>query len=152
MSVPDPATVDWVPLWSLAPTPQELAYAQNVTQVSCTSVVDTAPNDIVTLPAFSVDGVTPVFFDFFCQAVVVAAGVVFYVALYEGATQISRMAMISPGVTYVTLRGAVRVTPTAGSHTYKAAGYGNAAGTTLVIGGTGGSGTAPTFLRATRAS
>ena len=137
---------------------QELGYAQLVSQVNQTSTSEAAPNDIVALPAITFDGVTPVMFDFFCQAVQAPAGTtgnVLYLALYDGSTVVQRIGMVTQcsaaGVAnYFTMRGGCRLTPSAGSHTYKVGAYGTASGGAIIAGPGGAASTAPTWLRATR--
>jgi len=102
----------------------ELAYAEYAGGViTVTPSTDATGQTILTLPAITSDGVTPVIVEFHCPRATPAsvAGGLVVVSLWEGATQIGRIAVAgSPAanVAIVPMHGHYRFTPAAGTHTY----------------------------------
>lgn len=147
-------------LRTAAAIPAELAYGTLTTTVSVTSTVEATGTTIVTAPSISVDGSTTILVEFFSNDVRLPTGASdnMVISLFEGATQISRIATLQPAAitqqTILAVNGRYRFTPSAGSHTYSVtARVSSTTGSPQVNGGTGGtSGNAPTFIRITRVS
>jgi len=102
----------------------ELAYVEYTGgAITVTPSTDATGQTILTLPAITSDGATPVIVEFYCPRATPAsvAGALVVVSLWEGATQIGRIAVAgSPAanVTIVPIHGRYRFTPAAGTHTY----------------------------------
>lgn len=136
---------------------QELAYAQITSGVNVTSATEATGTTVVTAPAFTVDGSTPVLVEFFAPSAFPASGVssFIYISLFEGATQIGRLGIVlDPAAANeqlpVNLR--YRFTPAAGSHTYTVTAH-QSGGNGTISAGAGGTGTfVPAFIRVTRAA
>ena len=119
----------------------EVAYAETTSGTTCTS----SGNTIVTAPAFTADGTSFYIIEFYaCRVEPVAAGTL-YLMLFEGSTGLGVLSYISGSTRSVYV--ARRLTPTAGSHTYKVTGE-SAGGNSTVYAGPGGSGiNTPAFIR-----
>jgi len=131
----------------------KLLAEQTFTTVTITTATESAGTTIVTAPAFSVDGSTEVCVEFFSDVVTCLAGNVTILSLFEGTTQITRLAYLTNGSPSgrvgFPVRSIYRYTPSNASHTLKVTG---AAGSTAedVTGGSGGTGGHPPgFLRIT---
>jgi hypothetical protein len=145
------------PAGTLAPG-YELAYAEITATVNVVSTTEATGTLIVTAPAFTADGSSPVVVEFFSPALTspAVAGGYLIVSLFEGATQIGRMGAVVPptaanlAVPAFTRR---RFTPSAGSHTYSiTAVVSGTTGTPSVGAGVSGTvGYMPAYIRITRA-
>lgn len=135
----------------------EWSYAQITSPVNVTSTTEATGTTILSPAAFTPDG-GPVMVEFFCPYVVVptaAAGNSTIVSLFEGSTQISRLAAAfdqSTSGAIVSLTGRYRFTPTNASHTYTVTAHvTNTTGTPGIGAGAGGTGTyPPAFVRFTK--
>jgi hypothetical protein len=139
------------------PAVPELGYAEFTGQIDCTATVEASADTVVTSPAVSVDGVTPIIVEFFCETFTASLttfdGIL---CLFEDGASIGR---IFQGRTIIALAGTAsifssrRLTPANGVHTYSVRGLVSSAGTFSVFGGTGGSGNrVPGYIRVVRAA
>lgn len=136
------------------PPGYEIGYAQITANVNIVSTTEATGTTIISPGALTFDG-APVLVEFYGIIVTDsnAVGDFVEVSLFEGATQISRLAILKvlvAGVTMVqTVKGSLRFTPTAGSHTYTVTGVAaSTTGTPAVAAGSGGaSGNAPAYIR-----
>jgi hypothetical protein len=132
----------------------ELAYVENLTNVTITGTTHAASHLIVSLPALSFDGVQKVRICGFVGRVdaPAAGGANIVVGLYEAGTTFIRMfgMLVNPaaGTMGAPLYSEILLTPTAGSHTFAMRSY-VSSGTGLIVGNP--SGIQPQFLRALRA-
>jgi hypothetical protein len=130
----------------------ELAYAERTTNLAIPTSAESAPTDVVSTPATAYDG-RPVLVEFFAPRVWpnVTAGVNFN--LWDGNTNLGILAFLyTQGTTEVdyALRAARRLTPSAGSHTYRIRAWATA-GTANLVAGAGGPGAfVPAFIRVSR--
>ena len=129
----------------------ELAYAQATADQSFTATTAPTANTVVTAPAVSLNGSTPVLVEFFAASVnpPSTSGGQLYFQLWDGSTDIQRLALIQ-NVAALVLRlplyVAVRLTPSSGSHTYSVRAWASGAG----AGALATSPVAPISLRVTR--
>lgn len=165
-SLPDPGTgkvIGSVGSGAVAVTPigTEVAYAQFTSSVSVASTTEATGTSVVTAPAFTADGVSAYLIEFFSPAVSAptnAAGNTTIITAFEGATQLGRMALVQQPTTtatmFVPVRASLKVTPSAGAHTYSINAHSNSlTGAPSVTGGSGGtSGYVPGYVRITKAS
>jgi hypothetical protein len=138
----------------------EWAYSQITAPVNVTSTNEASGTVILSPPAFTPDG-GPVLVEFFCPYVNVptaAIGNSVAVCLFEGSTQITRLAYTSDLNTsqqqVAALNAKYRFTPTAAAHTYTVTAFvPNTTGTPQIGAGGGGTGGyPPAFVRFTKAS
>lgn len=134
----------------------EIGYDQITGNVVIASTTEATGTTLISCAAHTFDG-SPVmvefFASFFLTGTTAASDVI--VSLFEGATQISRIAsMQTPAAaqTGVPLIGRLRFTPTAASHTYTVTAFAtNVTGLPQVAAGAGGTGTsAPAYCRFTK--
>lgn len=130
---------------------EEVAYAEFTSPVSVTATTEATANQLVSSGAIVYEAV-PHLIEFGaaqCQGV---DGVVTSFVLFDGSTALGRVGNWSgaAGIRPLALIPR-RLTPSAGSHTYRLCAHQNVAGTTTVTVGAGGAGTAmPGFIRITR--
>lgn len=136
------------------PPGYEFHYKQITANVTVSSATEATGTTIITCDATTFDG-GPVIAEFF--AVVApdsAAGQDVLVSLFEGATQISRLAYsVNPAASGDTksLVGKLRFTPTAASHTYTVTGIRLGGSNGTIIAGSGGTGGwPPAYIRFTK--
>jgi hypothetical protein len=143
--------------WAAAPAASpELAYAEITATVTVTATVEASATLVVTAPAFTADGTTPIIVQFVCQGGAPASAVGAYVQaiLFQDGASIGAMAtVLNPAAAgmQAPIHAARRFTPAAGSRTFSIraiCGSGNAS----IIAGAGGSGVNnPAFIRISRA-
>lgn len=132
-----------------------LAYAEFASEVDIHLGTAAAQIDIVTAPAVVLDGTTSIIVQFFSPYSNCAAGQIFWVHAWDGATDLGRLAVVygaQGGSSNPGAHGWRRYTPTAGSHTYKIRGFANSNGLTGGVGAyVGGAGQmVPGFIRVMR--
>jgi len=145
-----------IPVWDNAAkkwvaAARELAYAQIVANVSLTGSGQGNATTIVTAPAVTFDGATPVYVDFF--APLFEATVVAVLVLFEDGVALGNIAELKPSAaSNIQVPAYVRrkITPTAAAHTYSIRGY-VGGGTAQIAAGNGGAGFLPAFIRIERA-
>lgn len=103
---------------------QELAYNQVTSNVNITATTDATANELVPGTARSYDG-TPIIVEFYCGALgtsaVAAAQIT--VTLWDGSTDLGPIACLrtsAASAAIAAITGRRRITPTVGSHTYRA--------------------------------
>jgi hypothetical protein len=136
------------------PPGTEIGYDQIVSPVTVSSAAEATGTTVITCGAHTFDG-SPVLVEFFAPQIQIAAAVDFViVSLFEGATQIGRLAdprNNTAGVTQqVAVTGKLRFTPTAGSHTYTVTAFRNASNGTIAAGPAGASQEVPAYIRFTK--
>jgi hypothetical protein len=133
----------------------ELAYTQFTSNVTVTATSAAAAQTVVTAPAVTFDGATPVIVEFFAPlgSVNVAGGQLIF-DLWDGSTDIGILTGFTAagGGSAVPFPAVRKLTPTAGSHTYGIRAWTNAGTTATVLAGVGGVGAyVPGFIRITKA-
>lgn len=131
--------------WTLPPG-SELGYAQVTTNVS-PGGTEGSPNAVVTLGAITYAAV-PTIIEFGCSSVDTTSSVIF--ELMDGNTELCRFIDFrsASGTNTAAQYAQIRLTPSAGSHTYRVAAFGSG----TIYGGTGAGGAAtygPIWIRAT---
>lgn len=122
-------------------------YAQRTTDLSSLSTSEAGSTEIVSLGAQTYDAV-PILLEGFAQLDMASANNVI-LTLWDDTTEMCRWADERGGVSQGTPK--LKITPSAGSHTYRLAVFGSTG--TLIDAGTGSGGAAtypPAFLRATK--
>ena len=155
-----PATsTPWVPLWPLGgQTLGELAYAQITALVTVTATTEATATPIVAAPAITCDGLTPIVVEFFSPSVGPPANVSGYMSLilFDGNTPLGIIAnQQSPANTYTVAPatlGRLRLTPSAGAHTYSVRGVSIGGSGNVYAGAGGPADNAPAHIRITLAS
>lgn len=137
---------------------EELDYVEITSQANITDTAEDTATALITCNSISVDGSTVILLEFFTPYVGCPTGAVSNVTvitLFEGATEIGRLAHVRSVTTTtqnrVPCHAAYRFTPSNGSHTYKICGFVSATtGTPHIMGGSGGTGgDLPAFVRIT---
>ena len=140
----------------LLPIGWEFGYDQITSNVNIVSTTESSGTTVLTAAAHTFDG-SPVIAEFFAPVLYsgTSSSNDLIVSLFEGATQIGRL--FDNGINGLGLfRGGmarVRLTPSAGSHTYKVTAFNNvgASGSPFVAAGAGGTGAYnPAYLRFTK--
>lgn len=144
-------------LWGQPDDTHEFDYATTTSDTSITATTEATANTIVTGNAVTYDGITPVIIEFdspgYQAPNVSAASMSFW--LYDGASSIGFIgACNNPGTIAATVAGMrttgvmkVRITPSAGAHTYSIRAS-VTSGTGTVKAGAGGAGVVyPAFIR-----
>lgn len=149
--------------WAFPPG-HEFGYDQITGNVNIVSLTEATGTTIITCAAHTFDGAA-VICDFFSGQVVLPAETVATTAvsvtfsLFEGATQITRLAFALYEINQtvnnqmqIPIFGSLRFTPTAASHTYTVTAICSSTnGTPVVVAGAGGTGTPPpTYVRFTK--
>lgn len=131
----------------------EFGYGEQTANVSVTATTEATANTVVTSTAFTADGATAVYIEFFAPAAQPdngAAGRTLLFWLYEDGTSIGELGqLITPAAAFMQTPTYLlrKRTPIAGSRTYSIRAS-VSAGTGTVFGGAGGSGTVmPIALR-----
>jgi len=141
----------WAPV-SLGGPGAELAYAEFTgSQITVTATTEATAQTIATAPAITLDGASKIMLEgFTCAQPPPTVGQFLYLTLFDGASVLGRLVTIgTPAAATITmtLYGALRVTPTAGSHTYSLRAH-VSAGTGNVFGSVAGPGAnPPSFIR-----
>jgi hypothetical protein len=129
---------------------RELAYVEYTSPVTVSAATEGASDVVVTAPAITFDGVTPVVIQFFAPYVLTGAGTYIAITLFDNGTTIGYLAYtISNGTTTLTIpvNADRRLTPSAASHAYSIRAF-RQANNGSVGAGTGGSGQQPPgFIR-----
>lgn len=132
----------------------ELNYTQITTPVNITDTSEATASALISPGAITFDG-APVIVEFFgiCSAPTAAVSNTLQITLFEGSTEITRLAQMRSAITanpnLETLYARYRFTPTAGAHTYKICGFvSSTTGTPNIAAGAGGTGNnPPAFVR-----
>lgn len=150
-------------VWAVAPG-AEIGYTQITANVNVVSTTEATGTTIISAGALTFDG-TPVICEFFCDRIVMPSEsvtttpVTFIISLFEGATQITRLAQVvfevnttTNNALQVPIAARYRFTPSAGSHTYTiTAAVSATTNTPNVQAGAGGTATdSPAFVRFTK--
>ncbi len=129
-----------------------LAYQAFTSIVTLTSTTEATGTTVVTAPSFSANGSTLVCVEFFCCSVDQVSANSTVVSLFEGSTQLTRLAYlagIGVGTGEVPVFARYFYTPTNASHTLVITGF-CGSGTARCIAGSGGTaGFAPGYIRVT---
>lgn len=118
-------------------------YAEVTTNVSVTGTTEAAPTDVVSLGALTYDAV-PIEIEAFCPDVGTSASLTVLFVWYDGATELTRAVEARTGSASDDKGTSpkIRLTPSAGSHTYKLTCFKASGTVSLSAGsGSGGSGT-----------
>jgi hypothetical protein len=138
------------PTW-VTPPGAELAYVEFTSAVNSTTATEAAPLDVVSSGSITFDG-TPVVVEFYCQLLQNNGSATTGISLWEDAADKGRL-FDSGGAILNSGSGVFKrkITPSAGSHTYKARLW-TAGGINMVANaGSGGAGTRlPGFIRITK--
>jgi hypothetical protein len=148
----------WVALNPPPSSGTELVYAERTTDLSVSSsVLESAPLDVISIPNVVFDGTTAYWFEFFaaCANLPNAAGPTFGVNLWVAGADQGRLVFLSAatssGQTNLGCTGSRKLTPAAGTVTVAARAWAGV-GTTSLRAGTGGAVTnVPAYLRVLRA-
>ena len=129
----------------------EIGYTQIVANVNVTDTAEGTATALITSSALTFSGAAAIA-EFFTPSALGPTGGFMVFSLWEGATQIGRlveMGGISGGQAQMAICARYRFTPTAGTHTYKVAGWvASTTGTPLIKAGSGGTGAdVPAYLR-----
>jgi len=134
----------------------EVGYDQITASVNVVSTTEATGTTIISAAAHTFDGAA-VLCHFFSPRIVTptVAGQAVVVSLFEGATQIGRIAELNTSAAaseFASISGYLRFTPTAASHTYTVTAFANSTtGTPSVQAGLGGTGAeAACFVRFTK--
>jgi hypothetical protein len=117
-----------------------LSYLKDITLVTFTSnvsVTGTAFVDIVSSAATDY-GATPIIVEFYCIRVTAGGSGSVVLSLRDGATDLGRFLALSTSESSNPTYAAVKITPTAGSHTYKISAKNLTSQTSTVFAGAGG--------------
>lgn len=135
---------------------KELDYVEKTSNTSVTATSEGTANTVVTGASIALDGSTVILVEFSAYAArpdTGAVGRAITIILTDGGTVLGSLAEIdavAAQAQVLPVRGARRLTPSNGSHTYDVRAF-VSAGTGVVYGGAGGSGAAvPCFMRITR--
>lgn len=131
----------------------EFAYQNFTSIVTLTSATESSGTLVVTAPSFTVDGSTKVCVEFFCSTVDAISGNSTVLSLFEGSTQITRMAYLSgaSGNEIQCVLARYFYTPSNASHTLKITGISGTGSARCVAGSGGTGGFSPGYIRVTRA-
>lgn len=129
----------------------EIGYDQITSPVTVSSATEATGTTVITCAAHAFDG-NPVMVEFFAPYVQPASGDFVQISLFEGATQIGRIAQTDSGAagTDFPSPGRLRFTPTAGSHTYTVTARRSGADGTIGAGPGGTGEYVPAFIRFTK--
>lgn len=136
----------------------ELGYKQITAPVTVASVTEATPTAVVAaLPAITFDGVTVVVVQFYAPYIQAGTGGAYganlFINLYDAGTSIGRLAVCNDTdsttgtVNLVPCFSAVRLTPSAGAHTYSVGGWQSGGNGTVQAGAGGASAYMPAYLR-----
>ena len=160
-AAPPPASTNWVPIGPPntpgAPVNSEIAYDQITANVSVTGTLDGygSTTAVIAGSAHTYDG-TPVIAEFYSDFVSSgSAGSTTVICLFDGSTQICRMARntATGGSTASPFYPSYRFTPSAGTHTYNIRAFTNGGGTGTIEASdpsVANSNAVPTYLRISR--
>lgn len=141
-------------VWDTAPG-AEIGYDQITANVTITGLTDATSTTVIAGSAHTFDG-NPVIAEFYTPNVSMPTvnNQAFIVCLFEGATQLARIADVRNQGTAggLPILARYRFTPAAGSHTYSIKAFvSSTTGTPIVAAGPGGVGTdSPAYLRFTK--
>jgi hypothetical protein len=139
------------------PPGHEFDYAQITTGTTVTATTEAGADVSITGNAVAYDGSTVVMIEFFCPYLYISSGVgrEIDVYLYDGAGSIgllTNLVNVAASDLYVSVHPAVRITPSAATHTYSIRAKKTSGGGGSIGAGTGGSGAVmPAFMRITKA-
>jgi hypothetical protein len=146
--------------WQAAPTivvGDELAHAEVTVGSSVAATTEVGADTLLTAPAVTCDGTTPVIVEFFSPVVLapsVAAAQLNFI-LFDGSTPIGQLGQVrnpagaSTGTPVLMRR---KLTPTAGAHTYSARAYVSTGSGWFGAGTAGAGNSVPAYLRVLRVS
>lgn len=131
----------------------QLDYVAITANVTVTGTTDATATTIISGNPVSYDGSTNIALEISLYAVDFSASGVVVVVLYDGATDIGRLAAVgSQGSSDFTVERTIFLTPTSGSHTYTIKAWKTGTGTYQVFAGSGGAGSPlPSWYRITKA-
>lgn len=95
---------------------EEVAYAEITSDVSVTATSEASPTDVVSSGALTYEAV-PHIIEWVCSGVAPGSGNQTIISLWDGTTQINRIAEHADSI--CASRATIRLTPTAASHTYR---------------------------------
>jgi len=135
----------------------EFDHTQFTSNVNITATTEATANTVVTASAVTYDGSTPILLEFSCPNAQPDAGAIgrtLLLWLYDGSSSVGAITgLVTPAASsmLVPVQRSIRITPSAGAHTYSIRGSVNA-GTGTVQAGAGGAGVYyPGYIRQTRA-
>jgi hypothetical protein len=152
----NPGATDYWTGTAWAPTTRQLAYAERTSPLAVSAAnTEASPVTVVSAPAVTFDGATPVIVEFFMPAVVpaAAAGTAVQFWLYQDGVSQGRLGYVgTPGSgLFMPVTASRRLTPTSGSHSY-AIGAGAVTADGNMYCGAGGTGQyVPGYIRVARA-
>ena len=140
---------------SVLPSTADIAYVEFTSAVTIASVVEAAATQVVSSGTITYAASTPIWIEFFAPAVVAGgAGVSGGINLYDSGTNVGRLfdaTIVAPSASgYDVPLGTLRrkLTPSAGSHTYKISAWNTGASNFIVEAGAGGAGVMmPGYIR-----
>lgn len=128
----------------------ELAYNQITNNVTINTTNPAGSNLIIEGTTRSYDG-SPIIVEFYAGAINVSAGAQPVLNLWDGSTDLGYI-IFSTASPYQAVYGRRRLTPTVGTHNYRAAGWLNAGTSAVLVAGPGTINQwAPAFIRVTKA-
>ena len=137
----------------------ELAYGEFTAPVTCAGVAEAGSTPIVTAPAVTLDGATPVVVDVFIPALYFTDQPDAFLHLFDGSTSLGQYwfmqgaRVVPSSYMGVVPRISTRLTPGAGAHTFSLRGRVSSGAGMQVIAGAGGSGNwGPGFIRVSLAA
>lgn len=138
-----------IPAWASSAGSADLDYVQITGDVSVTATTSAGANTIVTGTSQAYDG-TPIWVEFVTAGLVTGTTSIILV-LYDGATQLGRIANVTSGAGYyIPAHTRVKITPSVATHQYIIKGYVDG-GSGGVVAGSGASGTNyPSFIRVSK--
>jgi hypothetical protein len=134
----------------------ELSYVEFTSIVTVASTTESSGTLIVTAGAITADGSTPIWVEFFTPGLVppTSSNNAIYLNLFEGSTNLTRWTQVNATSATATQVPALlkrKLTPTAGSHTYKVTAFADNTTGPAVRAGTGGtSAPPPGYIRITK--
>jgi hypothetical protein len=131
------------------PPGYELSYVQNTGHTAVTATTDAGADTVVTAAAITFDGSTVCLVEFFAPYATAGSAYLIY-CLYDGATNLGRIAFVKTANLWHPIYAAHRVTPSNASHTFSVRAFVDG-GTGGSNGGGGGAGNSlPSFIRVTK--
>lgn len=138
--------------WAL-PSGYEFSYVERTTILTVTATVEASADTFVSSAAVAYDGSTRVCIECFSPEYGTGASGVLVVTLWDGATDLGRLALVAGDTAAGRWTGVLRcfLTPSAATHTYHIKAFRSAA-SAYIEGGAGGTGNRmPAYIRITKA-
>lgn len=131
-----------------------VSHTTRTTNLVTASTTESAGTTVITAPAFTANGTDVYEIEFFCAGVAVPPSASVFVSVFEGATQIGRIAVIgnpdSVASLTIPVKGKYRLTPTAASHTYVVTAHHATSAATFNCGSGGTAAYLPAYFRITK--